>query len=90
MANVAVIMRVYPEEVMENFEPLINEIKQRLPREYSLQTWDEEPVAFGIKLLRILVLMPEETEGGTEKLEELISQVPGVSQVEVLIVHRVS
>jgi elongation factor 1-beta len=33
--------------------------------------------------------MPEEMEGGTEPLEQLISQVPGVSQVEVLMVHRV-
>lgn len=90
MARVAVVVRIMPEDITVNLEQLVNEIKQLLPPDYSLEAWDEEPIAFGLKALRILVTIPEETEGGTEPLEEIISQVPGVSQVEVLYVHRVS
>lgn len=90
MAKVAVVLRILPEDISINLENLVNEIKQKLPLEYSLEAWDEEPIAFGLKALRLLVLIPEESEGGTEPLEQLISQVPGVSQVEVLIVHRVT
>jgi len=32
--------------------------------------------------------MPEETEGGTEPLENLLMGIPGVSQVEVEAVYR--
>ncbi|MGC8983118.1 MAG: elongation factor 1-beta [Desulfurococcaceae archaeon] len=90
MARVAVLLRILPEDVNVNLEELVSKIKQRLPQEYSLELWDAEPIAFGLSALRALITMPEETEGGTEKLEELISQTPGVSQVEVLMVHRVS
>jgi len=46
-------------------------------------------VAFGIKVLRVLITMPENVEGGTEPLEQLVSSIPGVSQVEVEYVTRV-
>lgn len=88
MAKVAVLLRVFPEDVTTDLENLVNEIKKRLPSEYALELWDTEPIAFGLKALRLLILMPENAEGGTEPLEELISQVPGVSQVEVVMVHR--
>jgi len=89
MARVAVVLRVMPEDISVNFEDVVSEIKRRLPQEYVLEAWDEEPIAFGLKALRLLITIPEESEGGTEPLEELISQIPGVSQVEVLLVHRV-
>ncbi len=89
MAKVAVIMRVFPEDIDVNLENLVKEIEERLPEGYSVKAWDEEPIAFGLKALRLIITMPEESEGGTEPLEELISQIPRVSQVEVLMVHRV-
>lgn len=89
MAKVAVIMRILPEDISTSIEQLVNEIKSKLPEQYSLKAWDEEPIAFGLKALRVLITMPEETEGGTEPLEQLISQIPGVGQVEVEMVHRV-
>lgn len=89
MAKVAVVLRILPEDISTNTEQLVNEIKNKLPEQYDLKAWDEEPIAFGLKALRLLITMPEETEGGTEPLEELVSQIPGVSQVEVVMVHRV-
>ncbi|MEM2025116.1 MAG: elongation factor 1-beta [Desulfurococcaceae archaeon] len=88
MSKVAVILRVLPEDISVSLEQLVAELKKKLPSQYSLEAWDEEPIAFGLKALRLLVLIPESTEGGTEPLEELIGQLPGVSQVEVLVVHR--
>lgn len=89
VARVAVVLKILPEDVSVDLENIVAEIKRRLPAEYGLEAWDEEPIAFGLKALRVLVTMPEESEGGTEPLEQLISQVPGVSQVEVVVVHRV-
>ncbi|MEM0218023.1 MAG: elongation factor 1-beta [Desulfurococcaceae archaeon] len=89
MSRVAVVLRIFPEDVATNLEDIVNEIKQKLPPEYSLELWDTEPIAFGLNALRVLIVMPENVEGGTEHLEELISQIPGVSQVETIVVHRV-
>jgi elongation factor 1-beta len=89
MARVAVVLKVYPEDVNIDLEELRREIERRLPQDYSLKAWDEEPIAFGLKALRLLITMPEEIEGGTEPLEQIISQVPGVSQVEVEMIQRV-
>ncbi|MEM4440595.1 MAG: elongation factor 1-beta [Desulfurococcaceae archaeon] len=89
MSRVAVVLRIFPEDVATNLENIVSEIKQKLPPEYSLELWDTEPIAFGLNALRVLIVMPENVEGGTEHLEELISQIPGVSQVETIVVHRV-
>jgi elongation factor 1-beta len=89
MARVAVVLKVYPEDINIDLEELRREIERRLPQDYSLKAWDEEPIAFGLKALRLLITMPEEIEGGTEPLEQIISQVPGVSQVEVELIQRI-
>jgi len=42
MAKVAVIMRVFPEDIDVNLENLVKEIEERLPEGYSVKAWDEE------------------------------------------------
>ncbi|ADV65396.1 elongation factor 1-beta [Desulfurococcus mucosus] len=90
MAQVLVIVKVLPEDVETPLEELRERISDSLPQGYELKMWDEEPIAFGLKALRLAIVMPEETEGGTEALENLLSQVQGVSQVEVEYVNRLS
>jgi len=90
MAKVLVVVKVLPEDVETPIDELRNRITGALPEGYELKMWEEEPIAFGLKALRLAIVMPEETEGGTEQLETLLSQVPGVSQVEVEYVNRLS
>lgn len=88
MARIAVVLKVYPEDVSVDLGRLVEEIRKTLPADFNLEMWELEPVAFGIKVLRVLITMPENVEGGTEPLEQLISSIPGVSQVEVEYVTR--
>ena len=46
-----------------------------------------EPVAFGLKALKIIFVM-DENKGSTEKLENNISKINGVNSVEVIDVRR--
>ncbi|KYK26874.1 hypothetical protein AYK26_07055 [Euryarchaeota archaeon SM23-78] len=46
-----------------------------------------EPVAFGLKALKIIFVMDEE-KGSTEPLEKEIQALEGVSSVEVIDVRR--
>ncbi|WFO75882.1 elongation factor 1-beta [Desulfurococcaceae archaeon MEX13E-LK6-19] len=90
MARVLVVMKILPEDINIDLEQLKEKIKEKLPEGYELARHEIEPIAFGLKALRVYIIMPEITEGGTEPLEKLVSSVDGVSQVEVEIVHRLS
>ena len=90
MARVAVIMRVFPSSVEVEPAKLKEVIESRLPEGYEIKGYGEEPIAFGLKALKLIVEMPEEKEGGTEELEEAIRSLPEVDQVEVEAVHRMS
>ena len=48
---------------------------------------EEEPVAFGLKAMKITFVMDEE-KGSTDALEEQIKEVNGVQSVEVTDVRR--
>ncbi|OYT62725.1 MAG: elongation factor 1-beta [Thermofilum sp. ex4484_15] len=88
VAKVAVLIRVFPESTETSLEELTDRIRNVLPSEYEIASRGEEPIAFGLKALLLKILMPEDKEGGTSELEEVISKVEGVSQVEVIMVSR--
>jgi len=90
MARVLVIVKVLPTDVDVNLDDLAKKIAEKLPSDYEIKGYETEPIAFGLKALRLYIFMPEEVEGGTEPLERVISEVDGVSQVEVEAVHRIS
>ncbi|MCE4612367.1 MAG: elongation factor 1-beta [Desulfurococcales archaeon] len=88
MARVAVFVKVFPESPEIKTEELIERIKSSLADPYKLENYGEEPIAFGYKALKVVVSMPEETEGGTEQLEEILKNVDGIQEVEVELVQR--
>ncbi|MFP3143899.1 MAG: elongation factor 1-beta [Caldisphaera sp.] len=90
MAKVAVLLKVMPNSLEIKLDNLKNDIQKSLPSGYQIIDSKEEPVAFGLKALILLVSMPENTEGGTEDLESLIRGVEGVEDVEVETVSRLS
>jgi len=90
MARVLVVMRILPEDVNIDLEELKERIRNSLPEGYDIARHDIEPIAFGLKALRLYIIMPEQIEGGTEPLERLVNGVEGVSQAEVEIVHRLT
>uniref|UniRef100_A0A7J3ZJK3 Elongation factor 1-beta n=1 Tax=Fervidicoccus fontis TaxID=683846 RepID=A0A7J3ZJK3_9CREN len=91
MARVLVVLKIYPEDVERSTrEEIVDELRKRIPGDYHIVRIAEEPVAFGYSVLKVYVSIPEETEGGTERLEEIVSRLPGVEEHEVEFVHRLS
>ncbi len=88
MARVAVVLKVYPNSVDLDLKDLLKRIEASLPEGYKIEGHGEEPIAFGLKALKMIITIPEETEGGTEQLETLLKGVDGVEEVEVEAVHR--
>jgi len=64
----------------------LNKLKEALtkvvPAGARVHGFSEEPVAFGLKAL-IVVIKVGDIEGGTEKVEEAFSKVKGVESVSV-------
>ena len=87
-SKVLVVVRVNPESLDVNLDELISKVKEKLPKEFQLVKSEKVYVAFGLYVPRLYIVMPEMYEGGTEKIEEIIKGVPGVSSVDVELVTR--
>ena len=75
------LIDVVPEEVDLDFEEFVVKLKAVLPDTCAIVKYDVMPVAFGLKKARVQVRYPEEW-GGTDKVEELFSQVEGIQGIE--------
>jgi translation elongation factor aEF-1 beta len=75
MGNVAIELKVMPESTETDLEKLKEEISKKM----KIQDSKIEPLAFGLKQLKILVVVPD---GKTGDLEGKIKGIKGVSEVE--------
>ena len=87
MARVVMTLRIMPDDVEVDLDDLLEKIKNVIPEGTDLGATETQPVAFGLKALR-MNLSREESMGGTDDIEDAISAVEGVSQVEVERVSR--
>jgi elongation factor 1-beta len=90
MGSVIVTYKVFPEDIMENFDDLKKKIEKCLPEFASLEGYGEEPVAFGLKALLVQVRFPEDKTGIVDEFETDLGKVDRVSQVQTLMVRRSS
>lgn len=79
MGEVAVTLQVMPKGKEVDLEELREEVSSRIdPRSI-----EEKPVAFGLKSLKALKVIPEDA-GGTDDLEESLREIDGVKAVRVV------
>ena len=79
MAEVAILVRIYPEDP-EKVNDLLERIKALNPKDVGL-----EEIGFGVKAVRAVFIQSDEAGSN---LEDDIQKVEGVSNVEVLSVDR--
>jgi elongation factor 1-beta len=87
MARVVMTLRIMPDDVEVDLDDLLTRIKIVIPEGTDLGATETQPVAFGLKALR-MNLSRDESLGGTDDIEDAISAVEGVAQVEVERVSR--
>ncbi len=89
MAKVVVTLKIMPESPEVNLENIEKEAKEKIidfSQSEEVKT-EQEPVAFGLKSLKIIFVM-EESKGSTDALEEQIKTISGVNSVEAVDVRR--
>lgn len=88
MGRVIVVARINPRGDDVSLDELVNRVKQVLPPQYELVKTEKFYIAFGLYGLRVYLAMPEEYEGGTYELENILGSIDGVSSVDVEYVTR--
>jgi elongation factor 1-beta len=83
LGEVAVTVRLMPESADVDIDRLEADVRARV-RVHSIE---REPIAFGLEALRIVAVVPD-AAGGTDPLEEALSSIPGVGNVQVIDVRR--
>ena len=88
MADVIITLKIMPESPEVNLGALGSEIS-KLVADFGGEVGktEEEPVAFGIKALKI-IFVADESKGSTDSLEEKAAALTGVESVEVTDVRR--
>jgi elongation factor 1-beta len=87
MANVLAIIKVMPESADTDMQKLQKAISKKLPPKVIMKKTEIEEVAFGIKALKLNLVLPDET-GGTDTVEEAIRSVKEVSDVQIEFCSR--
>jgi elongation factor 1-beta len=82
MGEVAARIKIMPSGMDVDLNKLKDALTKVVPAGARIHGFSEEPVAFGLKAL-IVVVKVGDIEGGTEKVEEVFSKVKGVESVSV-------
>ncbi len=88
MASVIVTLKIMPEGVDTDFS-LVKGKARHMVAEFGGEVGKEEiePVAFGLKCLKLTFIMDED-KGSTEDLENEIATIDGVNSVDCIDVRR--
>ncbi len=87
MARVVITLKIMPDGIDVSMDDLLERVKGAIPEGTDVRANEVIPVAFGLKALRMNVVR-EESMGGTDDIEEAITALDGVAQVEVEMVSR--
>jgi len=89
MAQVIITIKIMPDSPDVDISGLESAAKEKIAVfAGNTETRTEiEPIAFGLKAVKIRFIM-DESKGSTEALEDEISQIEGVNSVEVVDVRR--
>ena len=87
MGEVVATIKLMPESPEMDVEKVKAEIKSVIPENTELHSIEEEPIAFGLVALNIMVVV-DDAEGGTEQIEENLSKIEDVASIEVVDVRR--
>ncbi len=82
MGKVIVIYKIYPEDV-DSIEKIKNNVKGVVGKHGEYKDMKEEPLAFGMSLIRVMAMFDQNNAKAVDNLEEALKKMEGVSEVEV-------
>ena len=89
MGSYVIRMKILPEDTTVDLEKMLSDVSGLLPKPAQVRGHRIEPIAFGLSAVIADIVTPDE-EGMVDKIEEIVSEAPHVSQYEVVAVSRMS
>ena len=90
MGSVIITYKVFPTDIIINFDDLKKKIEASLPQFASVEGYGEEPIAYGLKALLVQVKFPEDKTGVLEEFEKSLEGISEISQLQTMMVRRTS
>jgi len=87
MGEVLATIKLMPDSPDIDIAKIKEQVEKSIPEEVELHKIEEEPIAFGLIALNVMVVVGD-IEGGTEKVEEALSKIENVGSIEVVDVRR--
>jgi elongation factor 1-beta len=90
MAKAVVTIKIMPESPDVDFDVVKTQATEKIDAfvgEEGEKRFELEPIAFGLKALKIIFVMDEKI-GSTDPLEQDLSSIEGVNSVDVIDVRR--
>lgn len=89
MGKVAISFKVMPSDESTDIDKTKDDLVRKLSEDYVLGKTSTEELAFGLKCVKIIVIVDD--QGGlSDKVEETIRSFPGIGEVEVDEVSLIS
>jgi elongation factor 1-beta len=89
MGSYVIRIKLLPEDTASEHQKIVDSVQRVLPTEAKIRSHRVEPIAYGLSAVIMDIVAPEE-EGMIDKVEEVVSKAPFVSQYEVMGVSRMS
>jgi elongation factor 1-beta len=90
MGSVIISYKIFPTDIIVDFTELKKKIEGCLPEFASVYGYGEEPIAFGLKALIAHIKFPEDKTGMLDEFEKKLESVSEISQVQTVMVRRIS
>lgn len=82
MGEVVAVIKMMPESADVDMSKIMEGVKGAIPSYARLHGMQVMDIAFGLKALKVAVILGDKS-GGTEEIESNLAKIPGVESVEV-------
>ena len=90
LTQVLVSIKIFPTEAPADMNGLKDKVRRALEGKATIYKYEEEPVAYGLVALVAHVLVPEDAQGRMDEVEDILKNVHGVSEVQVMVSRRIA